>query len=84
MFSDLKSELEREARLRKASIAALMDSAVRNWLRRTNVGPAEADEQRRLHRAAAASIGVLAGHDPMRAETARESTRQRLGRRYVR
>jgi hypothetical protein len=82
--SDLKSELEREARLRKISVSAIVDSAVRNWLQKNAVDPAEDAEQRRLHRAAAGCIGVLAGHNPRRAETARESIRQRLGRRYAR
>jgi hypothetical protein len=81
--SELKLELEREARLRKISIAAVLDSAVRNWLRNTG-HPAEAAEQRRLHRAAASCFGVLAGHNPRRAEAARESIRQRLTRRYAR
>jgi len=82
--SDLKSELEREARLRKTSISAIVDSAVRDWLRKNTVDPAEDAEQRRLQRAAASCFGALAGHNSRRAETARESVRQRLGRRYAR
>lgn len=81
--SELKSELEREARLRKVSIAAVLESAARNWLR-NSVEPAEATEQLRLHRAAAGCFGVLAGCNPRRAETARESVRQRLVRRHAR
>jgi len=82
--SELKSALEREARIRKVSISAIVDSAVRNWLQKSAADPAEAAEQRRLHRAAASCFGMLAGGNPRRAETARESIRQRLGRRYAR
>jgi hypothetical protein len=81
--SELKLELEREARLRKVSVAAVLDSAVRNWLR-NSPHPADAAEQRRLHRAAASCIGVLAGNNPRRAETARESIRLRLTARHAR
>jgi len=62
--SDLKSELEREARMRKTSVAAIVDSAVRNWLQNNTVYPAEDAEQRRLHRAAGECFGMLAGHNP--------------------
>jgi hypothetical protein len=82
--SDLKSELEREARLRKTSIAAIVDSAVRAWLQKSAVDPTEEAEQRRLHRVAAGCFGVLAGHNPRRAETARDAIRERLGRRCAR
>lgn len=81
--SDLKLELEREARLRKISVSAIVDSAVRNWLQKNTADPSEDAEQRRLHRGAAC-FGVLAGNGPRRAETARESTRRRLGRRRAR
>jgi hypothetical protein len=82
--SELKSDLEREARLRKISISSVLDSAVRAWLKKSAVGPAEDEEQRRLHRAAASSLGILAGRDSHRAENARQSIRQRLDRRYAR
>jgi hypothetical protein len=76
--------MNRKVRLRKTSIAALVDSAIRNWLPRSTADPAEANEKRRLHKSVAASIGALAGRDPLRAETSRQSIRQRLGRRYAR
>jgi predicted transcriptional regulator len=82
--SELKSELERQARLRKVSISAVLDLAVRDWVKNSTMDPPDAAEQRRLQRAAASSFGVLAGHNPRRAETARQSIRQRLGRRYAR
>ena len=82
--SELKSDLEREARLRKISISSLLDSAVRSWLKKSAVSPAEDEEQRRLHRAAASCLGILAGRDSHRAENARQSIRQRLDRRYAR
>jgi hypothetical protein len=81
--SELKLELEREARLRKVSISTVLDAAVRNWLR-NSADPADAAQQLRLHQAAASCFGVLAGHNPRRSETARESVRQRLTRRYAR
>jgi len=82
--SDLKSELEREAHLRKTSISAIVDSAVRGWLQANTMNLDEAAEQRRLHRAAAGCIGIVAGRKTRRAETARASIRERLGRRHAR
>jgi len=70
--------------MRKTSVSAIVDSAVRNWLQNNTVDPAEDAEQRRLHRAAAECFGMLAGHNPRRAETAREAIRQRVGRRNAR
>jgi hypothetical protein len=82
--SELEAELKRQARLRDVSVSAIVDSAARNWLQKNTVGPAEAAQQRRLHRMAARCIGVPAAHNPRRAETARELIRQHLGRRYAR
>jgi hypothetical protein len=84
LSSDLKSELEREARIRKASVSSVLDLAVRDWLGKTAEPREELDEQRRLHAAAAACVGTFTGRNPHRAETARASIRQRLGRRYGR
>jgi hypothetical protein len=82
--SELKADLEREARLRKISISSVLNSAARAWLQESAVNPAEDEEQRRLHGAAASCLGILAGRDPHRAENARQSIRQRLDRRYAR
>jgi hypothetical protein len=82
--SALKSDIEREARLRKTSVSSVLDTAVRDWLKKSAASPAEEAEQLRLHRAAARCLGIIAGRDPRRAETARQSIRLRLGRRYAR
>ncbi len=82
--TDLKSELEREARLRKSSISSVLESAIREWLSKRDVDNEQAEVQERLHAAAASCFGVLAGRGTRRAETARQLIRQRLRRRYAR
>ena len=82
--TDLKSTLEREARVRKTSISSVLDSAVREWLKTSPVNPVDDNEQRQLHQAAAHCLGIIDGGDPRRAETARQSIRQRLHRRHAR
>ena len=80
--SELKSELEREARLRKTSLSALLTLAVRDWLKQSAVHVEEEEEQRRLHEAASTCLGAFAGHNPRRAETARRTVRDRLRERH--
>lgn len=84
LSSELKSELERKARLHKVPVSAVLDAAVRDWLNNGGSDAHEDEEQRRLHEAAASCIGVLAGHNPHRAENARRIIRQRLKRRNAR
>jgi hypothetical protein len=80
----LKSDLEREARLRRLPLSALLDLAVSEWLKR-NSGELSSDEaQRKLHASAARCLGAIAGRNPRRAETAREAIRKRLRRRHAR
>lgn len=80
----LKSDLEREARLRRLPLSALLDLAVSEWLKR-NSGELSGDEaQRKLHFSAARYLGAIAGRNPRRAETARESIRKRLRSRHAR
>jgi len=81
LSSDLKSDLERASRLRKLSTSSILDQAVRDWLKKGNEDVADNEVQRRLHAEAANCLGVLAGSNPRRAETARQAIRQRLGRR---
>ena len=81
---DLKSDLEREARLRKVSISSVLDCAVRDWLKKSASSTEDNQEQQRLHAAAASCLGTITGHKPSRAETARLTIRQRLGRRNAR
>ena len=78
---ELKSDLEREARHRKVSVSAILDLAVRDWLKKSGLEVEGDEAQRRLHAAAAKCIGVLTGRNPRRAETAREEIRRRLRRR---
>jgi hypothetical protein len=82
--SDLKSDLEREARLRKTSLSAVLNMAVRDWLKQSAVNIEGDEEQRRLHEAASRCLGTLAGRNGRRAETARQAIRDRLRRRYAR
>jgi len=82
--SELKSNLEREARQRKTSLAAVLDLAARDWLKRSAVDSAGDEEQRRLHEAAESCLGALAGGNPRRAENARQAIRERLRRNHVR
>jgi hypothetical protein len=84
LSSELKSDLEREARARKQKVSSILDLAVRDWLKNSRVDTESDEEQRRLHAAAASSLGVLAGRNPHRSETARVAVRARLARRRAR
>ena len=79
LTGELKSYLEREARLRKLPVSSILDMAVRDWLKNSDVDAAGDDDvQRKLHAAAASCLGILASGNPRRAETAREAIRRRL------
>jgi hypothetical protein len=84
LSGELKSDLEREARARKVPVASILDMAVRDWLKRTGGDATDDELQRRLHSAAANSLGAFAGQDSRRSETARENIRKRLRRRNAR
>ena len=81
---DLKSDLQREARLRKVSVAWILDTAVRDWLKRSGADVDGEEAQQRMHAAAARCFGVLNGRDPYRSEKSSSSVRDRLRRRYAR
>ena len=84
LSGELKSDLERQARLRKVPVSSILDDAVRDWLQKNN-GDADGDEaQLRLHAAAARCFAAFAGGDSHRAEKARANIRHRLRRRYAR
>jgi hypothetical protein len=83
LSSDLKSDLEREARLRKTSVSSVLESAVRDLMGKHG-GNDDSSEQQRLHAQAAACFGAFTGRDSHRAENARKSIQQRLRRRYGR
>ena len=82
--SDLKTDLEREARIRKASVASVLETAVREWLNKRGANIADDEEQRILHETASSCFGAFAGGNPRRSRNVREAIRQRLGRRYGR
>jgi hypothetical protein len=77
LSGELKSDLGREARLRKVSVSSILDLAVREWLRRSGLEVAGDEAQRELHKAAAKRLGVLAGRNSRRAKTVREAIRER-------
>jgi len=81
LSGELKSDLEREARLRKVPVSAVLETAVRDWLKKGDADVPEDEAQRRLHTAAAGCFGVFASGNSRRAETAREVLRKRLRRR---
>ena len=80
---EVKSDLEREARLRKLPVSSVLSMAVRDWMRRSAADATGDEAQRRLHAAAASCLGVLDGGDPRRAERARKAIRERLRRRHA-
>lgn len=84
LSGELKSDLERESRLRQVPVSSVLEAAVRDWLRKRDADASEDEAQRRLHAAAASCFGALASGNPRRAETARDELRKRLGRRYAR
>jgi hypothetical protein len=74
----IKAALGDVARERRASVAAVLEEIVTEWLsRREN----EVEEQRRLHEAASCYVGAIAGGESERAATSRDSVRERLRRR---
>jgi hypothetical protein len=74
---ELKSDLEQQARIRKTALSAVLNLAVREWLKQSAASVGEGEEQRRLHEAGMKCMGVIAGDNPRRAETAREVIRKR-------
>jgi hypothetical protein len=81
---ELKSDLEREARLRKMPVSSILDLAVREWLKKRGLDVEGEEAQRELHAAAEQCVGILAGRNRHRAERAREAIRKRLRRHYAR
>jgi hypothetical protein len=84
LSSELKSDLERQARLHKVPVSSILDNAVREWLQKNNGDTVSDEAQRKLHAAAARCFGAFAGGDSNRAEKARDQVRRRLRRRYAR
>ena len=82
--AELKTALELEARRQNISLAAALDLAAREWLKKTAADNDGEREQKRLHEAAAKFFGVLTSGDPHRSENVRQIVRERLRRRYGR
>lgn len=78
LSGELKSDLEREARLRKISVSSVLDIAVREWLKKSGADVAGDEVQRALHAGAERCLGVLASGNSRRAETARKTVRARI------
>jgi hypothetical protein len=84
LSQELKSDLERQARLRKVPVSSILDLAVREWLNKSRLDVAEDEAQHELHAAADRCLGVLEGRNRHRAETTRETIRKRLLRHHGR
>ncbi len=80
---ETKEALEDRARGEGTSMAKLLDRIVGGWLEQQTADE-EATEQRRLHAAAAKTIGTIRGGDPTRAERASELVRAKLREKYGR
>jgi hypothetical protein len=81
---ELKSDLEREARHRKVPVSSLLEEAARKWLKESAASVDDDENQRKLHAAAEACLGVLSGGHRGDAGTVRRVIRQRLTRSHAR
>lgn len=79
----LKSAIEEASSARNTSMANLLDTIVRDWLARDASGGEDAEVQRRLHEAAAKSVGSICGSEPNRAREGRRRIRAALKRKYA-
>lgn len=82
--SELKQDLEREARRRKASISSILDLAARDWLAKSRKSIADDEEQKRLHAAVEPFIGSISRNIPYSPEILRDTVRRNVNRRYGR
>ena len=81
--TDIKTGLEREARRRKLSLAAVLDLAADEWLKKRLPGPTTKGATP-ASAAAMKCFGSVAGGDPLRSENAARAVRERLRRQYGR
>jgi hypothetical protein len=85
LSDNLKSELERAARLRGVPLSVVLEQAARVWLSQNAADPVEDEEsQRKLHAAAERYIGTIEGLGPYDAQRVRETVRRRLREKYAR
>jgi hypothetical protein len=82
--TELKSGLEREARRRKISLAAALDLAAQEWLKKSSADIDDDREQKRIHEAASKFIGAINSGDFHGSQNVRQVVRERLRRRYGR
>jgi hypothetical protein len=82
--TDIKTGLERDARRRKLSLAAVLDLAAEEWLKKSAAVEDDDEEQHRLQQAALKCFGSLAGGNPLRSENAASIVRERLRRQHGR
>ncbi len=82
--TETKTSLERAARRRKVSLSAVLNIAAQEWLKNSGSDEDDDERQRRLQKAASECFGSLTSGDSRRSETAGETVRQRLRRRYER
>ena len=81
LAESLKSDLEREARLRSLSVSSLLDLAVTEWLNKSALRAGDRGRQAKLHASVAPCLGAFAGGSPRRSESVRALVRQRINRR---
>jgi len=79
----LKHRLEARARDEGVSVSELLDRIAGEWLVGTG-GEEDAATQRRLHEAAAVTLGSLAGGDETRSRRVREHVAGRVRRKVAR
>jgi len=84
LSGELKSDLERTARLRRMPVSAVLETAVRDWLTNSDTQIPEDEKQGSLQAAAANCFGSFASRSARRAETARDVLRKRLRQRDAR
>lgn len=80
----MKSDLEREARLRRIHVSSLLEMVVREWLARSAMSVANDEEQLKLHAKIKKCVGLFSSGNPRGSETVRQAVRKRLAKRYGR
>jgi post-segregation antitoxin (ccd killing protein) len=81
---EVKADLEREARIRGISVSEILDTAVRDWLKKSGGQNNEEEAQQKIRAAAAPYVGALSGGNRGHAANVRKVIRERLRRRYGR
>lgn len=80
----IKSSLEEAARREQATVAALLERIVTDWLSTHLEQSQEESAQRRLHAAAARTFGTIRGSNPSRSEQVGRTVRAKLAKRHAR